>query len=153
MQPQIPPWSTAFVTLCPTFEGRIVRGDYINLNGQKHLLGTWAEVNWYNGTSWGDISLLEGNDGAVWIQSLDGINKMKGFSADLLTNAPAGAWAQKASGTWCLDKIVGIGSNAITKAWESLYLDPWNVYLENDIDPVINSNNGRFQVTFYQGVI
>jgi hypothetical protein len=130
-----------------------VRGDYTNLDGQKHLLGTWAEVNWFNGTSWGDISLLEGNDGPALIQSLDGINKMKGFDVDLLSNAPAGAWAQKTSGTWCLDMIVGPDANNVTKGWELLHADPRNVYLENDIDPVINSDNGRWQVTWYQGVI
>ncbi|ORY66600.1 uncharacterized protein BCR38DRAFT_484216 [Pseudomassariella vexata] len=148
------PWSHAYINLCPTFEGRIVRGNYLNLDGRTHNLGTWAEVNWHpDGSAWGDVSLLQGNDGAVVIQSLDGINKMKGFAVDLLASAPEGAWARKDTGSWCLDKIVGPNANKITKSWEAKYLDPWNVYLEGDIDPVINSNNGRFQVTFYEGVI
>lgn len=86
-------------------------------------------------------------------QTLDGANNVRGFTADLLSNAPPGAWAQKTDGSWCLDKITGPDRNLVTRAWEAQYLDPWNVYLDNDINPVINSNNGRFQVTFFQGVI
>ncbi|KAH8645511.1 hypothetical protein BX600DRAFT_519523 [Xylariales sp. PMI_506] len=147
------PYESAFIQLCPTFEGRIVRGSSINLDGQKHLLGTWAEINWFNGISWGDISLLEGNDGPVIIQSLDGINKIKGFVVDVITNAPPGTLAQKSTGSWCLDMIVGPTGNNITKRWEETYLDPGNVYLENNINPVIDSANGRFEITFYQGII
>ena len=80
------PWAAAFVTLCPTFEGRIVRGDFTYLDGQKHLLGTWAEVNWHtDGSSWGDISLLEGNDGAAVIQVR--------FPPSLASPPPGGLWA------------------------------------------------------------
>ncbi|KAI1390415.1 uncharacterized protein F4822DRAFT_235530 [Hypoxylon trugodes] len=128
----------------------------MNLDGRKHLLGTWAEINWHaneTGSTWGDISILQGNDGAATIQSLDGLSRVKGFTLDLLLNAPAEAWAQKPTGSWCLDRIIGEEANNATKMWESGFLDPWNVYLENDIDPVINSNNGRFQVTFYPGII
>lgn len=87
------------------------------------------------------------------IQSLDGYNKTKGFAVDLITNAPRDAMAQKATGTWCLDMIVGPNGNNATKEWESLFLSPWDVYLENDKDPVIDSTNGRFIVTFYGGAI
>ncbi|KAK8057072.1 hypothetical protein PG996_011009 [Apiospora saccharicola] len=151
----LPPGGAVFVTPCPTFEGRIVRGDASNFDGTKHLLGTWTELSWNrNGTAWGDVSLLEGNDGPVLIQALDEPNKYKGFSIDVLSNAPAGAWAQKlGTGSWCLDKITSEGGNAITKAWESRFLDPNSVYLEDSINPVINSNNGRFAVTFYAGII
>ena len=87
------------------------------------------------------------------LQTLDGANNAKGFAVDLLHNAPAGAWAQKTDGSWCLDKITGPNRNLITQGWEAQHLNPWNVYLNDDINPVINSNNGRFQVTFFQGVI
>lgn len=133
-----------------------MRGDVTNFNGKKHLLGTWAELNWHangTGSTWGDVSLLQGNDGAVVIQSLDGNPRIKGFTDDLLSNAPADALAQKATGSWCLDKIIGPDANNITREWEGRFLSPWVVYLEDDIDPVINSDNGRFQVTFYEGVI
>lgn len=140
----------------------MVRGDFTNFDGKKHLLGTWAELNWnINGTAWGDVSLLQGNDGPVILEAMDGSSsnnssssiKWKGFEVDVLSNAPAGAWAQKATGSWCLDKITGVGGNGVTRAWETMYLDPQNVYLEDDINPVINSNNGRFSVTFFSGVI
>ncbi|KAI1074516.1 hypothetical protein F5B20DRAFT_432516 [Whalleya microplaca] len=150
----IPSLSFAFVTVCPTFRGRIVRGNYHNLNGKKHLLGTWAEMNWHvDGSSWGDISLLQGNDGAAIIQSLDGSQDIRGFTLDLLFSAPTSAWAQKPSGAWCLDKIIGADANNDTKTWESQFLDPSSVYLVDEIDPVIYSDNGRFQVTFYQGAV
>ncbi|KAI0385663.1 hypothetical protein F5Y04DRAFT_276186 [Hypomontagnella monticulosa] len=152
----IAPWSNAFVAVCATFRGRIVRGDPTNLDGQKHVLGTWAEINWHangSGCAWGDISLLQGNDGAATIQSLDGLSRMRGFTLDLLSDAPDGAWARKATGSWCLDKITGADANNVTREWESRFLDPWNVYLEDDKDPVINSVNGRFQVTFYKGIV
>lgn len=139
--------------LCPTFEGRIVRGDENYLNGEKHLLGTWAEIEWFNGTSYGDISLLQGNDGPVMIQSLDGYNKSRGFVLDVITNAPQEAKAQKASGSWCMDMIIGPNGNNVTKDWESQFLSPWDVYLDNDKNPVIDSLNQRFVVTFYNGVI
>ncbi|OTA55415.1 hypothetical protein K449DRAFT_438636 [Hypoxylon sp. EC38] len=153
---EIPPWSCAFIAVCPTFRGRIVRGDLTNLDGNKHMLGTWAEINWHSngtGTTWGDISILQGNDGAAMIQSLDGLFRVKGFMLDILSNAPGDAWAQKATGSWCLDKIIGQDANNATKAWEAQFIDPWSVYLEDHIDPVINSENGRFQVTFFEGVV
>ncbi|XXG93801.1 hypothetical protein Hte_000050 [Hypoxylon texense] len=152
---QIPPFSCAFVAVCSTFRGRVVRGSLMNLDRQKHMLGTWAEINWHaNGTgTWGDISVLRGNDGAATIQSLDGLGRSKGFTLDLLSEAPSGARAQKATGSWCLDKIIGQDANNVTRDWETKFLDPWSVYLEDDIDPVINSDNGRFQVIFYEGVI
>ncbi|KAI8965319.1 hypothetical protein F5Y11DRAFT_362312 [Daldinia sp. FL1419] len=152
----LPPWSSAFIAVCPTFRGRIVRGDATNLDRRKHLLGTWAEINWHaNGsrTAWGDISLLQGNDGAATIQSLDGLDRIKGFTMDILSNAPVELLAQKATGSWCLDRIIGQGANNATREWERLFLDPRDVYLEDDVDPVINSNNGRFQVIFYQGIV
>ncbi|KAL7628500.1 hypothetical protein AAE478_000015 [Parahypoxylon ruwenzoriense] len=152
----IPSWSCAFIAVCSTFRGRIVRGNMMNLDGQKHLLGTWAEVNWHanvTGSAWGDISILQGNDGAAVIQSLDEASRVKGFTSDLLFNAPAKAWAQKATGSWCLDKIVGRDANNATREWVEQFLDPRNVYIQNNIDAVINSDNGRFQITFYQGVI
>lgn len=86
-------------------------------------------------------------------QTLDGADNAKGFALDLLPDAPPGAWAQKTDGSWCLDKIAGPDGNGVTRAWEAQHLDPWNVYLNDDINPVINSNNGRFQVTFFQGVV
>ncbi|KAI2465760.1 hypothetical protein F4781DRAFT_13728 [Annulohypoxylon bovei var. microspora] len=152
----IPPWSSVFLAVCPTFRGRIVRGSLVNLNGRKHLLGTWVEVNWHANvtwSAWGDISLLQGNDGAATIESLDGLFKFRGFMLDLLSDAPADAWAQKATGSWCLDKIIGQDANNATMEWEKQFIDPWNVYLRDDINPVINSNNGRFQVTFYEGIV
>lgn len=139
--------------LCPTFEGRIVRGDIVNLDGQKHLLGTWVEIEWFNGTSYGDVSLLQGNDGPAMIQSLDESNKSRGFAVDLITNAPGAAMAQKSTGSWCLDMIVGLDGNNVTRDWELQFLSPWEVYLENDKDPVIDSNNQRFVVTFYDGIV
>ncbi|KAI1412476.1 hypothetical protein F5Y13DRAFT_179986 [Hypoxylon sp. FL1857] len=123
----IPPWSCAFIAACPTFRGRIVRGDVTNLDGKKHLLGTWAEINWHangTGSAWGDISLLQGNDGAATIQSLDGLFRVKGFTLDLLFDAPSNAWAQKATGSWCLDKIIGQDANNATRDWEARFIDP-----------------------------
>ncbi|XDG07332.1 hypothetical protein ABKA04_006947 [Annulohypoxylon sp. FPYF3050] len=145
----------AFLSVCPTFRGRIVRGSAGNLDGRKHLLGTWAEVNWHANetwSAWGDISILQGNDGAATIESLDGLSKFRGFMLDILSYAPAEAWAQKETGSWCLDKIIGEDANDATMEWEKQFIDPRNVYLRDDIDPVINSDNGRFQVTFYEGI-
>ncbi|KAI1474101.1 hypothetical protein K445DRAFT_321896 [Daldinia sp. EC12] len=139
-----------------SFGRHVLIGMVYFLDGQKHLLGTWAEINWHaNGSrnAWGDISLLQGNDGAAMIQSLDGLVREKGFTTDLVSNAPANLLAQKGTGSWCLDKIIGPGANNATREWERQFLDPRNVYLEDDIDPVINSENGRFQVTFFEGII
>ncbi|KAK6838105.1 hypothetical protein PG987_006386 [Apiospora arundinis] len=153
----IPPGGAVFVVPCSTFEGRVVRGDVTNFDGETHLLGTWAELNWNaNGTAWGDVSLLQGNDGPVILEAMDGGSsnniKWKGFNVDVLSNAPAGAWAQKATGSWCLDKITSVGGNSVARAWETQHLDPNSVYLNDDTNPVINSNNGRFSVTFFPGL-
>ena len=112
--------------MCPTFEGRIVRGDWSYFDGQKHLLGTWVELAFApDGLVYGDISLLEGNDGAAMIQSLDGYHNARGFTFDVLESAPRDAWAQKSDGTWCLDKIVGPDANYAAWAWQSRFLDPY----------------------------
>lgn len=89
------------------------------------MLGTWAELSFSpDGRAWGDISLLEGNDGGAMIQSLDGYYKARGFTFSLLENAPAAVWAQKSTGAWCLDKLVGVDANNVTLEWERQFLDP-----------------------------
>lgn len=145
-----------------------MRGSPANLDGQKHLLGTWAEINWMpDGRAWGDISLLEGNDGAAEIGALEDraatvidqkiteSDKTKGFTLNLLrNNTPAAAWAQKpGTGTWCVDRIAGASGNRAAKEWEMQFLSPDDVYLTDDTNPVIDSAYGRFAVTFYEGAI
>ncbi|KAH9897367.1 hypothetical protein F4778DRAFT_231484 [Xylariomycetidae sp. FL2044] len=150
----IPPFQSAFISVCPTFRGRLVRGNHKNLDGTKHLLGTWAELNWHpGGLTYGDISLLQGNDGAAVIRSLDGSGNIRGFSQDLLAAAPPTARAQKKSGAWCLAQIDGAAGNPDARDWLYKFLDPHQVYLQNDIDPVITSTNGKFEVVFYEGVV
>lgn len=102
-----------------------MRGDWTYLDGQKHMLGTWVEVSYTpEGMIYGDISLLEGNDGAAMIESMDGYQNSRGFTFDLLEHAPGDAWAQKTTGSWCLDKIVGQDANYAAWAWQSQFLDP-----------------------------
>ncbi|KAK0669210.1 hypothetical protein QBC41DRAFT_392237 [Cercophora samala] len=162
------PGETVFISVCPTFSGRIVRGSLVeNLDGTaKHNLGTWVEVAWElqenatapNSTaiatrSWGDVSLLEGCDGGVVMLATDGSDVVTGFSRNIVKAAPEGALARKTSGRLVLGKTVGPEANEEAMRWELKLLDPLReAFIVQDIKPVIVTENGRWDLTFYAGI-
>ncbi|KAK4653046.1 hypothetical protein QC762_504575 [Podospora pseudocomata] len=159
------PGETVFISVCPTFSGRIVRGRLDeNLDGTaRHNLGTWIEVAWEaqdNTTasnsstrSWGDVSLLEGCDGGAVMLATDGSGVVTGFSRNILREAPEGALARKANGSLVLGKTVGSEANEEAMRWELKVLDPLReAFIVEDVKPVIVTENGRWDLTFYAGI-
>lgn len=148
--------STEFVSLYAGFQGRVTRGtDAMNLAGSPQLLGTWFEISWdSNGAIWGDVSLIRGCDGGVLIWSTDGSGSWKGFTQDILANAPSGAWAQKSDGTWVLAPTEGDAAGLTTDAYELTAVGPEYAYIDDAHgNPTISSSNGRFGVYFDPGTI
>lgn len=129
-----------FITLPSNFQGRMTRGnDAMNLAGVPNLLGTWFEFNWQPDGIWGDISLIQGCDQGMLMFSTDGSGAWKGFTQDILANAPVGAWAQKPSGSWCLAPTEGPNADLITRDYEL-----WAVGAENAYVDDAHGNPGEF---------
>ncbi|KAI1854403.1 hypothetical protein JX265_012437 [Neoarthrinium moseri] len=143
-----------FVQVCPTWQGRVVRGTpAVNQDGKAHNLGTWAKSSVdSNGVMWGDVSFLEGSDGAAGVRTADGSNRLHGCTADLFAGAPAAALVAKGSGAQVLDKIVGDAPNAAARAWMMSKCSADEIYMEdNPPNPVLASYNGRMEFTFTKG--
>ncbi|KAI1335161.1 hypothetical protein F5Y15DRAFT_428462 [Xylariaceae sp. FL0016] len=154
----IPQGTCAFVQVCDTFQGRIVRGNVaVNLDGQSHTLGTWVEFSVTDGTVWGDISFLEGSDGGAIIVATDGSGVSRGCEADLLTGAPADALRINNGGNAVVDTVVDKpwrAGNAAAKQWllQQCGSTSDQVYLAEPNHSIISSANARFEVVFVDGV-
>lgn len=154
---QLQPGGEVFISVCPTFAGRIVRGDpTYNLNQSVQTnLGTWIELSWEGPPtrrSWGDISLLEGYDGAALLMPTDGSGILTGFTADILMGAPSSALAYKADGGVALAKTVGDGANMVAQAYELGLLNPMTeAFILDAYKPVVLSSNGRWDLSLYPG--
>lgn len=125
------------VTLPPGFIGHVQRGDL--------LPATWVELNMVPGASDGDVTLEIGCDGAATVQAsaiASGLTPPTfGFSKDIITNAPAGAFFNPANPTGenlggTLTKASGVldatGTNVVingvTKNYEQGILMPLEAY-------------------------
>ncbi|KAK3320141.1 hypothetical protein B0T19DRAFT_404665 [Cercophora scortea] len=139
------PGTQVFMSVCPTFTGRIVRGNpTYNLDGSAlHNLGTWIE---------GDVSLLEGCDGAALLAATDGSGVMTGFSDDIITGAPYAALAAKSDGSVTLAKTVGDDASWVATQYELGLLDPTTqAFIVQAYKPVIATRNGRWDLSLYPG--
>lgn len=148
--------ATQFVSFPDGFEGRIQRGvDATMLNGQAHWLGTWFEFSWdNNGWGWADVSLIRGCDGGVVVNSQDGSGAWKGFSQDILSNAPSNALATKDDGQRVLANTEQIGGaiNTAPRDWELQQVGSQYVYVDDSHgSPVIAATNGRFGTSWPAG--
>ncbi|KAI5928369.1 hypothetical protein F4810DRAFT_705311 [Camillea tinctor] len=149
----------AFMQVCPTFQGRVVRGtSRALLDGAAHTLGTWVEFSLSGGTAWGDISFLEGCDGGVRLATTDGSGLARGCSApELLSGAPADALVRNAAGNLVLAAVVDAPAgdrpaNRAAHAWLNERCDTDQVYVQDGNQAIISSANGRFDVVFTCGV-
>jgi hypothetical protein len=153
---QLNPGTDVFISLCPTFAGRLVRGNpTMNLDGRVHNLGTWVELS-LDGppstTGWADISLLEGCDGASTVAAMDDSGVSTGFTGDLITGAPAAVLRTKTNGSVAIAKTVGEGASDAARDYELSLLDPTkDASIVDQYVPAIKSLNGRFLVTMYHG--
>ncbi|KAI1312712.1 hypothetical protein F5Y03DRAFT_196417 [Xylaria venustula] len=101
---------------------------------------------------WGDISLLEGCDGAGSVASTDGSNVVRKCYEDLLTGAPSSALTGKETGTMVLAKLVGDSPNEVARDWELSKCSSGEVWINGtESGPVIKSTNGRLKFDFYKG--
>lgn len=151
--------NTVFISVPADFQGRITRGtDELNLAGSAQLLGTWFEFSIDPGTTtmWADVSLIKGCDGAVTIANTDGQGLSLGFTQDIVSDGPAGAYQQRPDGNWVLgftEADGDVAANTIALDWEVQNNLQGLAYVDDTHgSPVINSLNGRFDVTFYQEV-
>ncbi|KAI1117569.1 hypothetical protein F5Y14DRAFT_403128 [Nemania sp. NC0429] len=150
----LPVGTTAFVSVCKTWQGRVVRGvPEVNLDGKVHNLGTWFKSSiGPNGSMWGDISFQEGCDGGGSIAATDGSYAMHKCYEDLLTGAPPKALVTKQTGTKVLAKTVGDAPNQAARDWELSKCNASEVWInENRDGPVIKSANGILEFVFYNG--
>ncbi|KAK8016925.1 hypothetical protein PG993_015114 [Apiospora rasikravindrae] len=149
----VPAGARRFVQVCGSWQGRIVRGTpKVNTDGNVHNLGTWVESAVTNGVMSGDISFLQGCDGGAKLVSNDGRGITKGCLVDMLSGAPANALQNKETGTPALKRITGDGFSQAAKDWDLSKCDASQVFiLEENRNPIIDSTNGRFEVTFYKG--
>ncbi|KAH8881321.1 hypothetical protein GQ53DRAFT_832508 [Thozetella sp. PMI_491] len=126
------PGSEVFISVCPTFAGRI--------DGPPTR------------TAWGDVSLLEGCDGAAVIAATDGSGAMAGFSLDIVRGAPDEALTAKTDGSPVLAKTVGDYANNDTIDYELGLLSPvTQAFIVQAYKPVISTMNGRWEITLYSG--
>ncbi|KAK8072906.1 hypothetical protein PG996_006254 [Apiospora saccharicola] len=123
-----------------------------NTDGNVHNLGTWIESSVVNGVMSGDISFLQGCDGGAKLVSNDGRSITKSCMVDMLSGAPSDALEKKGTGTSALKRITGDGFSQAAKDWDLSKCDASQVFLlEDNRNPIIDSTNGRFEVTFYKG--
>ncbi|KAK4229189.1 hypothetical protein QBC38DRAFT_521538 [Podospora fimiseda] len=129
---RIYPGVETWISVCPTFAGRIDKN---------------------SSRSWGDISLLEGCDGTAVLRATDGSGVTTGFSRDILSDAPKEALGRKSDGmNRVLDKTVGPDGNPHALEWELGLLDPGTeAYIIQTLKPVIVTKNGRWDLTLYFG--
>ncbi|KAB5522905.1 hypothetical protein GE09DRAFT_1230007 [Coniochaeta sp. 2T2.1] len=126
------PGAQIFLSLCPTFQGRLVRGNpHINLDGGAHNLGTWVELS------------LEGPPSPNgWADRVS-----TGFTGDLLTGAPAAVLRGKDDGSLAIAKTVGERASDAAREYELSLLDPMrDATIVEEYTPAIGSGNGRFVV-------
>ncbi|KAI1125713.1 hypothetical protein F5Y10DRAFT_246416 [Nemania abortiva] len=150
----LPVGATAFVSVCNSWQGRVVRGiPEVNLDGEVHNLGTWFKSSiGPNGTIWGDISFLEGCDGGGSVAATDGSDVIRECYAELLTGAPSSALATKETGTKVLAKLVGDTPDQAARDWELSHCSADEVWINNSTNgPAIKSTNGRLKFVFYKG--
>lgn len=153
---------TKFVSLKSGFKGRVQRGN----DGKAPA--TWVEFQLMDGAgkAWGDVSIQPGNDGAATLKSATN-NVQTGFTQDLITGAPPGAFAKLADGTpykkadgTVLRALGGTAGNWIPANTEALewykkkitdkltyFLPPSEGGTSGTV--VANSDNAQFIVNFY----
>ncbi|KAF4470196.1 hypothetical protein FALBO_2915 [Fusarium albosuccineum] len=152
---RIPSNTAVFVdltTFCRSFAGRIVRGANVNFDGQAHNLGTWVEINWENYPStYGGVSVIEGNDGPILLQSEDKDTPIMGFAVDLIPSAPEECKTSKDSGGAALKPTDKDGYDEKTRDYTMGFLDDEKVSIHKNHTATAMSHNGRFKVTFLYG--
>ena len=154
---QLRPGESVFVSVCDTFAGRVVRGNpNFNLDCMINSnLGTWIELSWEwrpSTKSWGDVSLLEGCDGAAVLLATDRSGSSTGFSDNILAGAPFSALSNKPDGSLALAKTVGKTANYVALQYELGILDPrTQAFIIQTSKPVIATSNGRWDLTVYPG--
>ncbi|CAM1512003.1 Fc.00g095160.m01.CDS01 [Cosmosporella sp. VM-42] len=147
--------TTVFVDLlraCPIFNGRIVRGADINFDGNVHNLGTWVEISWTEyPRAYGDVSVIEGNDGPVVFDPEDDESLTMGFMNDIIAGAPEACKIRKRSGATVLKPTDKNGYDQATREYTASQLDSQKVSIDHTHIAVVASRNGRVRMIFYQG--
>ncbi len=148
-----------FITLPTDFQGRMTRGtDAMNMAGVPQTLGTWFEFNWEISTdftgAWADISLIRGCDVGMMTWCMDGTGNWKGFTYDIMANAPAVSFVAKPDGTKCLSPTEDGGIDDTTDAYELTAVGPTYAYIDDAHgSPVVFSTNGRLGIYAPAGLI
>ncbi|KAJ6483101.1 hypothetical protein C8R45DRAFT_1000581 [Mycena sanguinolenta] len=143
------PGETHFVSLPPSFKGRVQRGTF--------QPATWAEFQLSADNdhgAHGDISLEQGCDGAATIASTDGSKVEGGFTErDIVEKAPAAAKQKRQDGVECIASTMGNwmgGPNHAAIEYLNKAVGQKKAYITGGTGtPDIASKNQRLAVTFY----
>ncbi|KAJ7909948.1 hypothetical protein B0H13DRAFT_1488971, partial [Mycena leptocephala] len=143
------PGETHFVSLPPSFKGRVQRGTF--------QPATWAEFQLSADNdhgAHGDISLEQGCDGAATIASTDGSKVEGGFTErDIVEKAPAAAKHKRQDGVECIASTMGNwmgGPNQAAIEYLNKAVGQKKAYITGGTGtPDIASKNQRLAVTFY----
>ncbi|KAF5625098.1 hypothetical protein F52700_9473 [Fusarium sp. NRRL 52700] len=130
----------------------LVRGNDINFDGGAHNLGTWAEVNWQSyPLVYGGVSVIEGNDGPILLQSEDPNTPSMGFTEDIIPRAPKECRVKKGSGGMALKPTDKDGYDEATRDFTKRQLDKQKVSIDKTYTATVMSHNGRLKITFLHG--
>ncbi|EMT60987.1 hypothetical protein FOC4_g10012278 [Fusarium odoratissimum] len=130
----------------------LVRGNDIDFDGGTHNLGTWAEMNWQSyPLVYGGVSVIEGNDGPIRLQSEDPNTPSMGFTEDIIPRAPKECRVKKDSGGMALKPTDKDGYDEATREFTKRQLDNQKVSIDKSYTATIMSHDGRFKIVFLHG--
>jgi hypothetical protein len=160
------PGKTQYVKIDLDWKGRVQRGD----KGGNPQPGTWGEFQLHdtdttNGhvpdyAAHGDISLIQGCDGAAMVSATDSSSAQNGFTKDCIAGAPPAALVTRPDGSKAVGRLVqmweGADKTAGADPWLKTFVQPTQAYMLNsagqaasDGVPDVSSKNNCLQFDFY----
>jgi hypothetical protein len=154
----VQPGDTGFAKTPYDWKGRAQRGTL--------QPATWAEFQVQatgtggDGKAHGDISLIQGCDGAVTVASTDGNGANNGFTISCLTGAPPAALEKKSDGSQTIGRLVqnwpGSDKNPAAVPWLASIVQSTQAYMlgpdgnaSTSGVPDVASGNNCLQFNFY----
>lgn len=164
--PEVPavtvgPGETKYVKIASSWKGRVQRGKEQPATwGEFQLQDTDNDGRQADGAAHGNISLIQGCDGAAEIASTDGTNVRNGITKDCREGAPPAAIEKKPDGLTTLGRLVqnweGSNINPAAVTWAMNNIDGTKAYMlgpdgkaASSGVPDIASKNNCLEFDFY----